>query len=1078
MKKRKSSLSLIAIAGTLVFASVTALTGCNNNSTQIQKFTVTAPSSDADYTITGLASEYAPGDTVSFTVTVNNTAKKIKTVTANGSAVNGTDGKYSFSMPSSNVTLAVTLEDKGSDTPVNPTAKELKATYSGTAQVGNVLTVTATYDGDPCTSFTLTDKSETAGMISISGSTISCLKEGKAKVEVSYSDAKTTLEIDIAKDACQSLKEIYKEVSTELNKHDNSVVSSKSYTTRAVITAIGKASSKGYCDIAFFDGETYGTLSISSSYLKDTAGTALAIGSTYRISGKMANYYGVLEFKNDTTNKVYMSFEAETNSSNFITVPTTPTAWTGTEFDAFKAIAVANNTTLSDAQKETGVPLCYVSVTATYAVSGSYTYLYVDGDSTKKISLGKTSDTTLGTLTEESTYTASMYVLGYNSGASYDYLNVIVDHIAEKKIAATSITINTPTKTAIDINETLDLTVTTDPVNANGAITWASSNTAIATVNDGKVTGIAAGSASITATITNADGTTVTSEAVEITVNEHVAACSVSTITPEHGSIALKDSTGADFATGDNVAPGELTIVVTPEAGYEVESVYYISGDSTDETAKTPIIADSEGNYKFTTEDAGSYKFGATFTSIAVTSIADAKKLDDDKFVKVVGKVVASEGTSCYINDGTTGIYIYNWSASAELDTGLTNGKFALDSIVEVYAVVGTNGGAKQLVSTVNKVRSADAYVKTSTETITTSAVTELTSDDDFKALTAADTGKKYKFKARFSKTSATPSSSTPANVTFVHNNTSITLRTSKYDSNVSEVATLVAGLTAGDYVEVETVLSWYNGYQFAFLGDGSTTITKIAEETATSITVTSDKDTIGVGQTAKLSAEVVPWNASSTGVTYEITAGSDYATISDDTLTGVAAGTVSVVAKIGELTSEAINIEVTAEAQTEVVHSVVFNGTNNNKLNTSYTGTFENTTDGITYVVKGMTNGTSATSTYDHVRLGHKNNDTTNSITTKNPFVNPIKKSTITFSDANTSSLTSAYLYVSTTSDFSGTDVQKYDIKDQIAKDTTVTTKITTPTANCYYKYEFVVAKSGGSSNGYIRITGLTFVE
>ena len=665
MKKRKVSLSLIAIAGCLVFASTsTIMTSCSGNSTsQVTKYTVTPPATNADYTITGLASEYAKGDTVSFTVTVNNTAKKIKSVTANGSTVNGTDGKYSFQMPEANVTLAVTLEDKDSSGGDTPTTNKLVATYSGTAQVGNTLTVTATYDGDPCTSFTLADKSDTAGMISITGTTISCLKEGKAKVEVSYSDAKTTLEIDIAKDACQSLKDIYKEVGAELTTSSTKAVTSKSYTTRAVIVAIGDTSSS-YVDVIFYDGETYGTLSIGNSYLKDTSSTAIAIGTTYRISGKMCNYWGIFEFKNDTTNKVYISFEKESNSSNFVTAPTTPTAWTGTEFDNFKNLQAANNTTLTEAQKETGVPLSYVSITGTYGneTSGSntYSYLYVDGDTNRKVSLSKTSAAALGTLTEGTSYDVSMYLLGYNT--SYGYLNVIVDHIEVKKIDATSITIETPADASIDINESLNLTVTTDPANANGAITWNSSDTAIATVNAGKVTGVAAGKASITATITNSDGSIKTSNAIEITVNEHVAKCGIHIKDGiENGTVTLSSE------TGDSVATGEVTITATPADGYKLDSVYVIARTTGETTTsgKFTIDANADGNYVYTTEDGGDYTFGAVFSEIQPSTIAELESINDGNqgYVKaVLVKTVSGQGSIIY--DGTNYAFVSEGTAS------------------------------------------------------------------------------------------------------------------------------------------------------------------------------------------------------------------------------------------------------------------------------------------------------------------------------------------------------------------------------------------------------------------------------
>lgn len=68
-------------------------------------------------------------------------------------------------------------------------------------------------------------------------------------------------------------------------------------------------------------------------------------------------------------------------------------------------------------------------------------------------------------------------------------------------IPATAITISqADSKTEVAIGGTLQLTATTTPSYANSTITWTSSNTALATVdNTGKVTGVAEGSVTITA---------------------------------------------------------------------------------------------------------------------------------------------------------------------------------------------------------------------------------------------------------------------------------------------------------------------------------------------------------------------------------------------------------------------------------------------------------------------------------------------------------------------------------------------------------------------------------------------------
>jgi uncharacterized protein YjdB len=71
-------------------------------------------------------------------------------------------------------------------------------------------------------------------------------------------------------------------------------------------------------------------------------------------------------------------------------------------------------------------------------------------------------------------------------------------------VAVTGVTLN-PTTATLTVGGTLTLTPTVAPDNAtNKAVTWQSSSTAVATVNNGTVTAVAAGNATIT--VTTADG--------------------------------------------------------------------------------------------------------------------------------------------------------------------------------------------------------------------------------------------------------------------------------------------------------------------------------------------------------------------------------------------------------------------------------------------------------------------------------------------------------------------------------------------------------------------------------------------
>lgn len=84
------------------------------------------------------------------------------------------------------------------------------------------------------------------------------------------------------------------------------------------------------------------------------------------------------------------------------------------------------------------------------------------------------------------------------------------------KVNVTSVTLN-KTNATLEIGQSVTLTATVNPNNAtNKTVSWKSSNTSVATVNNGVVTAVGAGSTTITA---SADGKTVT---CTITVNKKV----------------------------------------------------------------------------------------------------------------------------------------------------------------------------------------------------------------------------------------------------------------------------------------------------------------------------------------------------------------------------------------------------------------------------------------------------------------------------------------------------------------------------------------------------------------------------
>ena len=203
MKKRKI-IPIIALS-TILGMGVVSITSCGNETTNPATYTVTYQES-SDYTITGLESSYSSGATVSFTVTVNNSAKEIDSVAVNGSKLSGT-GSYSFKMPSENVTIVVTLKDKAVDPA--PVENELTAKVTSSAiYVGRTITLEVKFNGGAVNSgYTVTSADSTIVSVGEDGA-ITALKAGSTVLTVKYTsdgtEYTTTVNVTVEEDPFES----------------------------------------------------------------------------------------------------------------------------------------------------------------------------------------------------------------------------------------------------------------------------------------------------------------------------------------------------------------------------------------------------------------------------------------------------------------------------------------------------------------------------------------------------------------------------------------------------------------------------------------------------------------------------------------------------------------------------------------------------------------------------------------------------------------------------------------------------------------------------------------------------------
>ena len=198
------------------------------------------------------------------------------------------------------------------------------------------------------------------------------------------------------------------------------------------------------------------------------------------------------------------------------------------------------------------------------------------------------------------------------------------------KQLAVSLTLD-KTAAEVTVGETLRLNATVAPDNtSNPAVTWASSNDAVATVDaNGLVTAVAAGTATITAT--TADGSNLT------------ASCSV-TVKQLAVSLTL-DKTAAEVTVGETL---QLTATVVPD-NTSNPAVTWSSGNDAiaivDETGKVTAIAAGTATITATTTDGSNLTASCEVTVKPAVILVNSIVLDKTTAEVVEGGMVKLTAT-------------------------------------------------------------------------------------------------------------------------------------------------------------------------------------------------------------------------------------------------------------------------------------------------------------------------------------------------------------------------------------------------------------------------------------------------
>ncbi len=397
-------------------------------------------------------------------------------------------------------------------------------------------------------------------------------------------------------------------------------------------------------------------------------------------------------------------------------------------------------------------------------------------------------------------------------------------------------------ETTIDVGSTEALSVTFNPTNAtNKSITWTSSDTSVATVsNSGVVSGVKAGTATITAT-SQENGKTAT---CVVTVNDPIVHVT--------GVTLNKNSTTIDVGKTEF-----LEATVTPN-NVTNKNVTWSSSDTSIATVIDGVV---------TGVKAGT----ATITVRTVDGNKTATCL-----IKVNNPVVHVTGVSLEFTDVSIEVGA-TWHFTATISpNNATNKNVTWSSSDETVATISDDGIATGLkegttwitVTTVDGQKSTNCLLTVRPKTI---AVTGVSLN---KSTTTIEVGKTETLVA-----TVTPENATNKSVTWTSSDTSVaTVSSSGVVTGVKAgTATITVKTTSGNKTATCTVT------------------VKNPVISVTGVSLNKTQATIDVGKTVELTATVTPSNATNKTVTWE-SSDTSIATVSNSgVVTGVKAGTATI---------------------------------------------------------------------------------------------------------------------------------------------------------------------------------------
>jgi uncharacterized protein YjdB len=427
------------------------------------------------------------------------------------------------------------------------------------------------------------------------------------------------------------------------------------------------------------------------------------------------------------------------------------------------------------------------------------------------------------------------------------------------------------TNTAILVGKAETLIAVITPDNAtNKAVKWRSSNDAVATVENGVVTGLAAGSADIIVTTVNGNKTATCA----VTVSADVVA--VTGVTLNKASTAL--TVGITEKLFANISPSSATN----------QSVNW----SSDKPAIASVTQDGEvtgvtvGSAEITVTTVDGSKTAKCTVTVSATSVAVTSVSLNKSTTSIA--VNSSETLTPTVRPTNATNQNVTWESSESSIATVTNG-----------IVIGKSTGLTVItVKTVDQSKTANCVVTVTAAVNPTYGISLSSGGDNLTSHTFPGTSQGYSAQTPLTVTVQNTGNQATGTLTIARSGTnsdSFTLSTSSLSSitlsgNVTFTVMPNTGLTSGTYSATISVTG-SNGISALFYVSFTVTTSNVP---VTGVTLNKTTTSLTVGGKETLTPTIAPANATNKNVTWS-SSNTAVATVSGGTVTAVTLGSVTI---------------------------------------------------------------------------------------------------------------------------------------------------------------------------------------